>query len=295
MKFGRFVFLISCLAGCVSNSKLDPSLVAPWSDHLSKEEPYEYPFKARYGRDGKKLTYIASLHANTVGSATFKMIEDTFEQQKIQFVILEGFGHSLGVSPKDRVDWASKQGANGTFDGFETAFSILKANKWRVPFRGGEPSEAFVHSQILRTGFATEDLVFYQFLQQVFQFRESHPASEIDAKDLFEKFINRKSAALGLKAVSTLANFNSWYSSKMGESFFPKMFPPEDLAPYEDGKRFTQRVSSIVCRIRDQFVLAKIDEALADYDSVLVIYGGSHWSTQKKALERALGAPAFEN
>ena len=294
MKFVGFVALIFFLAGCVSKSKLDSSLVAPWSERLSKEEPYEYPFKAVYQRDGKKLIYIASLHANTVGSPTFKMIEVTFKTQKIEFVLLEGFGSALGVSPKDRVEWASKQGAGGSFDGFETAFSVLQASAMQVPFAGGEPAESFVLSEVRRAGYTTEDLMFYQFMQQVFQFRESHPNSEIDTAKLFEKFITWKSGVFGLKPAPTLADFKAWYVSKMGQEFSPMKIAGEDLAPYEDGKLFTQRVSSVVCKIRDQYVLTRIDEALAHYNTVLVIYGGSHWSTQKLAFEKALGLPKFE-
>lgn len=278
----------------MSHPKIDPLLVMPWSEHLSKEEPYEYPFKALYAHEGKKLIYIASLHANTSSSPTFRMIEDTFKNDKIDFVILEGFGSSLGISPKDRIEWASQQGAGGAYDGFETAFSIVQANAKRIPFTGGEPDESFVHSQILRAGYTTEDLLFYKFMQQVFQFQESHPSTKVDSLGLFEKFIKIKNAALRLEKPPTFIDFKIWYLSKMGQAFDPAKIRPEDVAPYENGKQFSQRVSSEVCKIRDQYILTVIDRALNEHSSLLVICGGSHWSTQKKALEGAIGSPSFK-
>ena len=80
----------------------------------------------------------------------------------------------------------------------------------------------------------------------------------------------------------------------MGQAFDPAKIRPVDVAPYENGKQFSQRVSSEVCKIRDQYILTVIDRALNEHSSLLVICGGSHWSTQKKALEGAIGSPSFK-
>lgn len=42
---------------------------------------------------------------------------------------------------------------------------------------------------------------------------------------------------------------------------------------------------------RDQHLLGLIEQELAEKHSVLVIYGGSHWSTLSAALEKLLGKP----
>lgn len=124
-----FIIFTIFMAGCVTNSKIDPSLVIPWSEQLSKEEPYEYPFKAIYKYGSKRLIYIASLHESNSSSPTFKMVEDTFKQNKIDLVIVEGLGEALGISPSNMVKWASTQGAHGFYTGFETAYSIVQASQ----------------------------------------------------------------------------------------------------------------------------------------------------------------------
>jgi hypothetical protein len=42
---------------------------------------------------------------------------------------------------------------------------------------------------------------------------------------------------------------------------------------------------------RDQHLLGLIEQQLAKRHSVLVVYGGSHWSTLSAALEKRLGKP----
>lgn len=278
----------------MSHSKIDPSQVLPWSEALSKEEPYEYPFRAIYKQDNKTVIYIASLHSSTANSPTFKRIEDTLKNYKIDLMILEGFGYSLGVSPANMTKWASQQGKNGSYVGFETAFSIIQANQKQIPFQGGEPDELAILDRVQNLGYSKDDFAFYQFLQQVFEYQEVDPNYSNKVEELFQVFIKGKEKII-VGPQYTLDSFEKWYLAKTGNKFSPSKIKPEDLAPYENGNVFTQKISSAVCKVRDQFVLTKIDESLKTYDTLLVIFGGSHWSTQKKALENALGGPRFEN
>ncbi len=278
----------------MSSPKLNPALVNAWSEKLSKEEPFEYPFKAIYIHKNKKLIYIASLHTSAVSSPTFKMIEDTFKKNKFDFVILEGINYSLGKSPKKLIDWANKQDLDGKYIGFETAYSIVQANNNGIPFIGGEADETFVHSQVIQAGYNTKDFLFYQFLQQVFQAQESG-AEKVNSTDLFNRFIELKRKKLNPKEIVTYDSFKTWYLDKMKTAFKPKKkIAPEMLAPYENENIFTQQVSAAINKVRDQFVLNTLNAILKDYNSILVIQGGSHWSTQKQALENALGKPSFE-
>lgn len=77
------------------------------------------------------------------------------------------------------------------------------------------------------------------------------------------------------------------------QPFVPALIDETVPAPDKNGALFMQRVSSLVCMTRDQFILTKIEAALNTHDSVLVIFGGSHWYTQKAALQNSLGSPSF--
>jgi len=222
------------------------------------------------------------------------MIEDSFNQNQIDFVLLEGFDHSLGVSPENMIRWAKDQEATRAYLGFEAAFSIVQASKRNIPFRGGEPEQLQIFSQVLQHGYKPMDLVFYQFLQQVFQHQEADSKEPVQAEDFFQEFKRKQYAVIEWSSSLNFADFKNWYYENMGRSFSPGGIEAEELAPYENGKALTQRLSSSVNRARDQFVLTKIDEAIEHCNSVLVVFGGSHWSMQKKALEAAFGPPHFE-
>ena len=43
--------------------------------------------------------------------------------------------------------------------------------------------------------------------------------------------------------------------------------------------------------IRDRHILSVIEKQLSQRRSVLVVYGGAHWSTLSEALEARLGKP----
>jgi hypothetical protein len=45
---------------------------------------------------------------------------------------------------------------------------------------------------------------------------------------------------------------------------------------------------------RDRHLLGLIEQQLAAKHSVLVVYGGSHWSTLSAALEERLGKPTVK-
>ena len=272
---------------------LDPTLVAPWSDDLAKEEPYEYPFQASYQLEDKRLTYIASLHSCQTESNTFKMIRNVLETLSIEFIIVEGLSYSDGVSPAANIEWANKHGKNGFYAGFETAYAVSLASQKNIPFIGGEPNDQFILSQIISQGYCLEDLLYYYFVQQVFQSQESQ-APLVDASNaIFNNFIQIKNKTFKCKTLPTFSDFQSWYLNKNGKKFAASEITAKVPAPYENGELFTQRISSSICKIRDQFIVKTIEEAINKYNSILIIYGGSHWSTQKKSLEDALGSPAF--
>lgn len=275
--------------------QLNPELVRSWSLELMQEEPLEYPFQATYQIEGKTLRYLAALHSCDPHSDTFTMIRNVLENQDVNFVLVEGIPYSAGVSPGPKIDWAIKQYKSGIYDGFETAFSISLAAQRNIPFVGGEPDDSFILSRIVDKGYSAEDLIFYYFLQQILQSQESKVQMTKSLADSFDHFLQSKNKFFNLKNLPKYSDFEKWCLEKNGEVFNPSQITAEMLAPFGDGKLYAQQISSAVCKVRDQFVVTKIGEALSRYDSVLVIYGGSHWSTQKRVFEKSLGSPQFCN
>ena len=273
--------------------KFDKSLILPWSDKLSEEEPYEYPFLASYGVKSKSLSYIATLHSTQEGSETFELVSKTIKEERIELVIVEGIPNASSFSPISISNWATQQGEDGKYKGFETAFTIKTCLSSDIPFIGGEPKEEYIYNELLKKDFTTEDYLFYTFTQQVFQAKEANSLEEFIIEDYFKEYIYEKKTILSLENTYNFEEFQKWFKLNNFGNFSSSRLKPETCAPYESGKLLTQRVSSAMCILRDQFTITVIEKALIKFDNVMIVYGGSHWSTQKVVLSQALGNPKF--
>ena len=60
--------------------------------------------------------------------------------------------------------------------------------------------------------------------------------------------------------------------------------------PHKNGN-YMQRLSHEVNMVRDTSVVNVISKSLKKYQHVMVIYGGSHYSIEKKVLQDMLGSP----
>lgn len=275
--------------------EFDKTLVLPWSNELSKEEPYEYPFLSTYKKGEKILYYVAALHSPNEDSETFQLISSLLETKKIDLVIVEGISNSLGNSPKGLINWANRQGENGSYDGFETAYTIKKTSSLRIPFTGGEPNESYLYDELLGQGFKCSDYLFYNFTQQVFQAQEANTLDTSKVNEFFEEFISKKVTDLNISKTFHFNEYKKWYQQNNNTEFSAQNISPEVCAPYKDGELLTQRISSAMCILRDQFTVSVIETSLNKYKNVMIVYGGSHWSTQKQALSMTLDNPIFLN
>jgi hypothetical protein len=52
--------------------------------------------------------------------------------------------------------------------------------------------------------------------------------------------------------------------------------------------------TKVASKVRDRHLLALIEQQLTARQSVLVVYGGSHWATLSAALETRLGKPTVK-
>lgn len=275
----------------LANILIDSSLVVPWSLDLVQNEPFEYPFKAEYRLSNKQLIYLAALHSSELHSPTFKIIRECLENQKINMMLLEGFRYSLGVSPAGIVKWAVQQEQSGIYSGFETAHAVSLASKRNIPFKGSEPDDSVIYSEASKQGFTSEDLLFYYFVQQCFQMNEAR--SQFDGQTMFKEIIDSKSRAFEISTKPNYSQFKDWYLKRNGQEFLPSIIDENVPAPYENGTLYTQKISSFICKCRDRFIVKAIESSLNSHDTVLVVCGGSHWSTQRIALQQSLGTPTF--
>lgn len=265
------------------------NLVRDWSDELNAELPL-VPFSAVYSRDQKKLVYLGVAHGNLLNSSSMQSIKNAFAQTKFDFVLLEGFPASKGLSPQSMTNLASRDGINGFYQQGETGLAIQLAVQQKAQFVGAEPDETQVKEAILKTGYSAEDLLFFYLVRQIPEFRRQKKLSSQN-KILFAEFLKTWSRILNVSPEPSFDKFLGWYKEKNGHEFKTEEIGTEIPAPYKDGRLFTQRISSIVDRIRNEFIVNQIENSVQTNNNVLVIFGSSHWVTQKLALEDFMGSP----
>lgn len=264
------------------------SLIKEWSSDLITEEPYNYPFRSDYQKLDKKLFFIATLHTTDLQSETFSLIKKTIDENSIDFIFVEGILNSNGISPNSVTEWAVKAINSKTNSVFETAYAISLAAQNNIPYAGLEPDEDFILKILENKGFLQEDYVYYVFLQQIFQLRESG-ADEIDLSTEFNKIKHRKYLKLNI----TLNSFFGWYNEINKRHFDYKLITDDELAPYGNGLLKTQIISSKICKARDSYSLNLLEEAFINNNSIVICLGGSHWSMLKIAIQNQFGEPTF--
>lgn len=278
----------------MSGEKSPEQLIVPWSEQLASGEA-PLPFLAKYARDGKNLFYLAASHSNDATEPTFKMLNASVKKYPSELFLLEGFESERGYSPQEIKEWAIDDGINGHFEGGEVAYAAQLAIKKKIPFKGLEPSEKEIFKALEKQKITAQDMVNYYFVRQVPQWKRAGTLNISKIESTYSQFV--KSAAQKIESTEVASDYKEflkWFKLKNKEDFEITTWDSEKAAPYAKGKYFTQRIASHIGRVRDLHMVTLIESELKSKNSVFVIVGGSHWMTQKMALESVYGFPSFD-
>lgn len=268
--------------------------VLPYSYEVQAADRLKVPFFRRFEHSGNRLTFVATHHG--CDPATLRLIDEAFGPQ-VRLAIIEGLPASRGTNPerftKHLQGW---QAAGFCEGGGEPAYTAQQALKRGAPYMGGEPDEPAVAAAVLAQGFKAEDLLGFYMVRQIPQYRSEGTLAKRGLDGSFLDVMQWMGREAGLQEVASrlsLAWFRDWYREHQGHAFDADTMDPEEAAPVLEGL-LTQRISSVVGRVRDQFTVELIARELASYGDVLVVYGGSHFATVRPAIERLLGPPVEE-
>lgn len=285
--------LLGSLSACATRSAAPEQLVIPWSEDLAKSEA-PLPFIAKYSREEKAMVYLAVEHSNSVKAATFVMLREALDQYPPRILLVEGFESNKGTSPREIRDWALADGAGGTYSGGESAYAVQLAVKKKIPFRGLEPDELELHKALTSAGYSSEEMIHYYFLRQVPQWQRAGTLNFNRIESTYQNFARGIAQKIHAKTVPAYGDFTRWYKIKNKEPFNESTVDSEKSAPFANGSYYTQKMSSVVGVVRDRHMVGVIAEELKTRSPIFVVLGGSHWMTQKMALESLGGFPSFE-
>lgn len=271
--------------------EIDSNLIHNWNVYGELSE-LEFPFQKVYEGCGKRLIYIAARHVNSPESKTFKLIENSFRNNSIDFVIAEGFPSDMGLNPKDIVDHANA--VNETPSDAEAFLAIRLAMQANAKFQGGEPSDKQIMDIVSNGSITPTDLLGFYIVRQIPQLIRQEKIDDHNDPHLNEVIFNMVGSfseqtgisIAELAAVDGVADFSEWYKTTNGVSFKDGYREEDSWASVTDPEFFrtTNRIANAVGNARDQHIIGIIDNAIRKHDTVLIVYGGSHHTIQDPAL-----------
>jgi hypothetical protein len=270
----------------------------PWTMALRDRQP-EDGFAAVYRAGEARLVFVAAVHGNTVDSLTFRIIREAYAKFAFDTVIAEGFETSRGDNPPRLFQYAEESGpdSEGFVEGGETVPTVLGARDEGATLWGGEPDDLDVKARILAEGFPAEDLLGFYVLRNIPQWigeRKIDHAGDPRLEALATAELARERAALQLAptVLPGYADWLAWYRASNGKAL-DASFVTEEVGPLADGRFGTNRIAYALSRARDGYLHELVVKHLAEGESVLVVYGASHLTIQRPALDAVLGRPCY--
>jgi hypothetical protein len=287
------IYALWALSGAVGAVEADIPAYTPAL--AARLEVHPFPLIAAYRRGDLLLFVAAGGHVFTGDNNRTKSIAAAFDEAKPAILILEGFPTSMGEDPLPLVAEAKKRG-DAHADSYargEPMFAASLALDHNIPFIGGEPTVGQQEQALMAAGYAPDDVSFTFLLLDIAQaIRSKQLMSATDPKlpDFFGQMSRANARDLKTRPM-TLAEFTSRYRVVFGLDFHRDMAITRRVDPGTAtlvGKLFQADMV-----VRDRHIFATIMDKLKTKKRVLVVYGGSHWTTLSQALEHALGKPTF--
>lgn len=246
------------------------------------------PYGALFSAPGHPLLYIAANHTSNPKSETYRWIDRAFAQYHPDCVIIEGMAGTEW--PKTLMAYINTL---PPYSCPENLYAARCAIKNQVPFMGAEPPEDAVVNALFATKYTKQDLDFLYVVQQMGYYYRS---SSIPFKSLDDLPTVFALCVQDLKKPGLcLTDFKQWYAQRLGIKLsYRTLMNPNHCAPLSNGTPL-QQLASAVSTIRDQHILFIILKAMKTYKKVLIIYGHSHFVTQKDVLCAYFGKPCYVN
>lgn len=295
---GAALFLFGCAHQSQSTIlSSEPDRLAQWTRALRDSQPDD-AYAAVYAARSKNLVFVAAMHSTETSSLTFRIIEDAYAAFDFDTAIVEGFPASGGPNADELIKYARQSKAvDGFQEGGETVPTVKGALEEGTNILGGEPDDADIRDELLSEGFGPEDILGFYTLRTIPQWiRERKidgPAdSRIAALIDDELDANRQRLGFSAEVLPTGADWIGWYA-ETNDKPFGEAFQPEEAGPLADGPYGSNKIAAAISHARAAFLHRLVIGRLNSGDSVLVVFGASHYLIHRPALAHLLGEPCY--
>jgi hypothetical protein len=260
-----------------------------------KLEPALFPFAAEYAKGSRSLLFVAARHEIGQETRTAQLIRQKVASFRPRLIIIEGLAAEGGRNPPDLLKrLRGENGITAEPTAGENRVAAEVALRNGVAFQGGEPSTATVFAELIAGKFERNDVLFADLMKVMPSLvRSGQIASAGDPRfaTIYPGVAEQLARGVGA-APMTLETFKSKYmqifhADPETDELFVRRSGPDDT-------NVVARILQAQGQIRDRALLRLIREDLDQEGRVLVVYGGSHWTTLSALLASLLGPPSFD-
>ncbi len=224
-------------------------------------------------------------------------ITSVIAHDKPDFCILEGFYPEDGLSPKRVLEIADLYVVN---DGIcpENLWAAKQCAQRNIPFIGGDVHNAH-YLELEKQGYSEKDIVFWMLAQNFPFWNRDGKVNDENFNELATDMIQTHITFWLNKPELhyTVGEFLAWHEAHMGKPLdvvddFPWGYDRKEWMPsLASDATIYQRIQAHIMPLRDCHIVRVIYGALAAYDTVVVIFGASHYEWQKPVLEKLFNKP----
>ncbi len=248
-----------------------------WNSDLQKLEPKKKPYAHVFEKNLKIIILVAARHEELYSSTTFLLLRKIFSQNKIDFSIIEAgiLPYDSGIDNNEFIN--ESQPENDYYPTGEAGYTALLTIENGGHFQGGEPTDIIIKDGLIRSGFNQYDVLgFYILRNSVIQ--SNCAINSIESKILFFK------KQLGIDSDYRFSQFSDWYLQTNNKNFQCPL-QKDEVTPFLN-QFGTQKISTSLTNLRDNYISDRIRETLRNKSTSLVVYGAGHAAPQRCSLER---------
>jgi hypothetical protein len=238
----------------------------------------------------KKIIYVAVEHTSDLQDSIIKTITNIIDNEKIDLAILEGFNIREGINSPRVINISHKYLSENRCP--ENVYAAYLCSKNDIPFIGGDATAVDYLEPLNQKGFTEKDLVFFLLAQNFPIWNRDKIVNNDNFRILANDMLkNNISFWLERKINYTVDEFLKWHGEHLKKPLdvitdFPWETDRKEFMPsLEDNATIYQKIQAHIMPIRDTHIIRIIQKSLKQHDTLLVIFGASHYEWQKKALE----------
>ena len=291
------IALASLFLGAAGSAPLvsDPGLVDPY-DEAREARLYgrEQPFIALYRRAPYVLGVVASVHSVDPSSKTFASIDRAFDLVRPAIVILEGFPTTWGKNPERilaHIPHRNDPGASSYARG-ECVHAASLAVDRGVEFCGGELTDRELIGSLVQQGYDAQDIFYAAMfgpLAQDARAGDFTGPTDLRFAPAFDKWARNLRPDYPASVDTSFTGFQAWFARIYGRPLDSDPDWADHGGPGEP--EIAGQIGKASNLLRDQYVVGLMIRLLNERQRVLTVFGGSHLSSQWRALKAALGSP----